>query len=38
MPMGLEDLADSEIPAELEKLLVLVGGVDQDGVAGLACT
>ncbi len=35
VPVGLEHLPDPEVPAELEQLLVLVGGVDQDGVAGL---
>ena len=33
--VGLDDLAHAEALAELEQLLVLVGGVDEQGVAGL---
>ena len=33
--MGLEDLAHAEVAAELEQLLVLVGGIDEHGVACL---
>ena len=36
--VGLDHLADAEVAAELEQALVLVGGVDQQGVAGLAAT
>ncbi len=36
MAVGLHDLAHSETPAELEKLLVLVRGVDQQGIAAQA--
>jgi hypothetical protein len=35
MPVGLEHLANSEVPTQLEELLVLVGRVDENGVAGL---
>ena len=34
--VGLDDLAHAERAAELEQLLVLVGGVDEERVAGLA--
>ena len=31
--MGLEDPPDSELSRELEEEVVLVGGVDEDGIA-----
>ena len=34
--VGLDDLADTEVAAQLEEAVVLVGGVDQQRVAGLA--
>jgi hypothetical protein len=36
--VGLEHLAHPERPAELQQPLVLVGGVDQHGVAALLAT
>ena len=36
MAVGLDDLAHAELAAQLEQLFVLVGRVDEQGVARLA--
>jgi hypothetical protein len=36
MAVGLDDLPYPQLAAQLEKKLVFVGGVDEEGVSGLA--